>query len=143
MRKARQRSAGLYLTQRWDPAKGIVWKRWATGKSDIQTSLLFLISHPERHFPLKDFAYFLQWRVEKRVARLLKKTASKRGRHTNERKSRGTSLAVQWSRLHAANEEGKDLIPSRRVKVPHATWLTKIKEKKLYVSTNLSTGLSG
>ena len=33
----------------------------------------------------------------------------------------GTSLVVQWLRLHASTAGGMDLIPGWRVKIPHAT----------------------
>ena len=37
----------------------------------------------------------------------------------------GTSLVVQWLRLHASNAEGAGLIPHQGTKIPHATsWLS-------------------
>ena len=33
----------------------------------------------------------------------------------------GTSLAVQWLRLHASTAGGTDLIPGQGTKIPHAT----------------------
>ena len=32
----------------------------------------------------------------------------------------GTSLMVQWLRLHASNPGGTDLIPGQETKIPHA-----------------------
>ena len=34
----------------------------------------------------------------------------------------GTSLAVQWLRLHAPSAGGMGSIPDQGTKIPHATW---------------------
>ena len=34
----------------------------------------------------------------------------------------GTSLAVQWLRLHASNAGGTGSIPGQGTKIPHAAW---------------------
>ena len=36
--------------------------------------------------------------------------------------SSGTSLVVQWLRLHASNAGGDGLIPGWGIKIPHAMW---------------------
>ena len=36
--------------------------------------------------------------------------------------SSGTSLVVQWLRLHASNAGGSGLIPVWGIKIPHAMW---------------------
>ena len=45
--------------------------------------------------------------------------------HTNEGRSKnpghGTSLVVQWLRLHASNAGGAGSIPDRGAKIPHAS----------------------
>ena len=38
----------------------------------------------------------------------------------------GTSLVVQWLRLHAPNAEGMGLIPGQGTKIPHAVGVAKI-----------------
>ena len=43
----------------------------------------------------------------------------------------GTSLAVQWLRLHAIPAEGMGSIPGGRTRSPHATWWgQKLKKRK-------------
>ena len=42
----------------------------------------------------------------------------------------GTSLAVQWLRLHTPNAGGTGLIPGWRTKIPHAAWCGLKKKKK-------------
>ena len=43
----------------------------------------------------------------------------------------GTSLVVQWLRLHAANAGGTGSIPGGGTKIPHAAWCgQKVKKKK-------------
>ena len=44
--------------------------------------------------------------------------------------SAGTSLAVQWLRLHASTAEGMGSIPGQGTKIPHATWCRHKKKKK-------------
>ena len=44
--------------------------------------------------------------------------------------SNGTSLAVQWLRLHASNAEDSGSTPSRGTKILH-TWRCVAKKKKL------------
>ena len=41
----------------------------------------------------------------------------------------GTSLAVQWLRLHAPNAGDTGLIPGRGTKMPHAAWRSQKKKK--------------
>ena len=48
-----------------------------------------------------------------------------------KRKSLGTSLAVQWLRVHAPNTEGTGLVPGRETKIPHAAWYGLNKMKNL------------
>ena len=45
----------------------------------------------------------------------------------------GTSLVVQWLRLHTSNAEGMGLIPGQGTKIPHATWCSQKKKKKSIV----------
>ena len=40
----------------------------------------------------------------------------------SKREISGASLAVQWSRLCAANARGAVLIPGWGTKIPHAMW---------------------
>ena len=44
----------------------------------------------------------------------------------------GTSLVVQWLRLHASTAGGTGLTPGRGTKIPHAMWRSqkKIKNKQ-------------
>ena len=44
----------------------------------------------------------------------------------------GTSLAVQWLRLHTSNAGGTDWVPGWRTKIPYAAWLQK-KKKNIYI----------
>ena len=46
-------------------------------------------------------------------------------------KKRGTSLAVQWLRLHASTSGGAGLIPGRGTRIPHAAQSGQKKKKKL------------
>ena len=41
----------------------------------------------------------------------------------------GTSLAVQWLRLHASNAGGEGSTPGQGTKIPHATWRGQILKK--------------
>ena len=52
-------------------------------------------------------------------------------------KHSGTSLAVQWLRLHTPNAVGTGLIPGRGAKIPHATphGQKKKKERKKHSDT--------
>ena len=50
--------------------------------------------------------------------------------HNLKRENLGTSLVVQWLRLHAPNAGGTGLIPCRGTKIPHAQGTAKEKEKK-------------
>ena len=34
----------------------------------------------------------------------------------------GTSLEVQWLKLHTSNAGGSGLIPGQEAKIPHGTW---------------------
>ena len=43
---------------------------------------------------------------------------------------RGTSLAVQWLRLHASTAGGAGSIPGRGTKIPHAAWHSQKNEKE-------------
>ena len=45
----------------------------------------------------------------------------------------GTSLAVQWLRLHASNAGGTGLIPGWGTKIPHAAGCSQKKKKKIEV----------
>ena len=47
-----------------------------------------------------------------------------------QKKSLGTSLAVQWLRFHTPNAEGTGLIPGWGTKIPHAAWYGLNKMKK-------------
>ena len=42
----------------------------------------------------------------------------------------GTSLVVQWLRLHASNAGGMGLTPGRGTKITHAVWHGQKKKKK-------------
>ena len=48
-------------------------------------------------------------------------------------KKGGTSLAVQWLRLHASTAGGKGSIPGRRTKIPHTAWHSQKTDKKIIV----------
>ena len=49
----------------------------------------------------------------------------------SKNRSLGTSLVVQWLRLHASTAVGAGLIPGRGTKIPHTVWCgQKIKLKK-------------
>ena len=53
----------------------------------------------------------------------------------------GTSLAVQWLRIHASNAGGLGLIPGRGIKIPHAPQRgQKTKKKGFIVHWVSSTG---
>ena len=39
----------------------------------------------------------------------------------------GSSLAVQWLRLHTSTAEGTGSIPGQETRIPHASWLGKKK----------------
>ena len=43
----------------------------------------------------------------------------------------GTSLVVQWLRLHSLSAEGTGLIPSQGTKIPHTKWHDQKKKKSL------------
>ena len=43
-------------------------------------------------------------------------------RATFKKSEYGTSLAVQWLRLHSSNEGISGSIPVKGIKIPHATW---------------------
>ena len=47
-----------------------------------------------------------------------------------KRKKAGTSLAVQWVRLHASTSGGMGSIPAQGTKIPHATPHNQKKKKK-------------
>ena len=47
----------------------------------------------------------------------------------HKQKSLGTSLVVQWLRLHPSNAGNVGSIPGRETKIPHATWHVQKKEK--------------
>ena len=42
----------------------------------------------------------------------------------------GTSLVVQWLRLHTSNAGGAGLIPGQGTKIPHAAWHVQEKHKE-------------
>ena len=42
----------------------------------------------------------------------------------------GSSLAVQWLRLHTSTAEGTGSIPGQGTRIPHASWLGK---KKIFL----------
>ena len=42
----------------------------------------------------------------------------------------GSSLAVQWLRLHTSTAEGTGSIPGQGTRIPHASWLG---EKKFFL----------
>ena len=46
------------------------------------------------------------------------------------RKAAGTSLVVQWLRLHASTAGGAGLTLSQGTKIPHAAWCGQKKKKK-------------
>ena len=48
----------------------------------------------------------------------------------------GTSLAVQWLRLHASTAGGVGLIPGWGTKIPHAMWRKKKKKKSEHQCLN-------
>ena len=43
----------------------------------------------------------------------------------------GSSLAVQWLRLHASTARGMGLIPGQGAKIPHTMWHGQLKKKKV------------
>ena len=45
----------------------------------------------------------------------------------------GTSLVVQWVRLHVSNAGATDSIPGQRAKILHAVWCGQIFFKWIYV----------
>ena len=51
----------------------------------------------------------------------------------------GTSLAVQWFRLHASTAGGTGLIPGQGIKIPHTSWCRQKKKKKsLHILSKLN-----
>ena len=57
---------------------------------------------------------------------------------SSRNKSIGTSLEVQWLRLHASNAGGTCSIPGWGTKIPHAAWhgqKKKKKERKAFMKT--------
>ena len=48
----------------------------------------------------------------------------------------GTSLVVQWLRLHTSNAGGRGSVPGQGIKIPHATWYSK--KKKSFSVQSLS-----
>ena len=47
----------------------------------------------------------------------------------------GTSLVVQWLRLHAPNAEGMGLIPGQGTKIPHAKWQREKKKSDFFADS--------
>ena len=45
----------------------------------------------------------------------------------------GTSLAVQWLRLHTSTARGTDSIPGQGTKIPQATWHSQKKNVCVYM----------
>ena len=55
--------------------------------------------------------------------------------NTQDESGTGTSLVVQWLRLHTSNAEGVGSIPGWGTKIPHATqWGQKKKKPKETIS---------
>ena len=42
----------------------------------------------------------------------------------------------QWLKLHASTRGGTGLIPGQRTKIPHATWYSQKREKKVKLDIN-------
>ena len=51
------------------------------------------------------------------------------GDRLHNRLGKGTSLFVQWLRLHTCPARGTGLIPGRGTKIPYAVWHSKTKQK--------------
>ena len=58
--------------------------------------------------------------------------------NTNTKYMGGTSLVVQWLRLHAPNAGSPGSIPGRGTKIPQAMWLGQKKRTKKLISFIIS-----
>ena len=62
---------------------------------------------------------------------------------TSDSRFYGTSLAVQWLRLHASTARGTALIPGQGIKIPRAVWHCQKKKRKYFMPvTSLNSSLA-